>query len=255
MHGHLYRGSSLVRGEQIAEYLGAKYNPASGYENDVCIYVKPNIHVIKNFPNGFIDMIDDTKFISWLREHPKMSGIVASKYSYDYIKNEIPNKLVFIPQQHCNFERFIRDRKIINTVGIIGLPGNFQYSVDEMRDKLAQIGLQLLVKFDFETREDVVNFYKNIDIQIIWETQNRFFKNPLKIINAASFGIPTVGFPQNGYKEVEGYYIKAQTIDQLIEEIEKLKDEENYKTASKDLLSMTEKYHISKIAEMYKKLD
>lgn len=35
--GHLMRVSSIIRGEQIADYLGAKKNPESGYENDTTI--------------------------------------------------------------------------------------------------------------------------------------------------------------------------------------------------------------------------
>ena len=41
--GHLLRVSSLIRGNQMAEYLGGKLNPTEGYENDVCIYVKPHV--------------------------------------------------------------------------------------------------------------------------------------------------------------------------------------------------------------------
>ena len=33
-------GSGIIRGEQVAHKLGAKLNPTSGYEDDVCIYVK-----------------------------------------------------------------------------------------------------------------------------------------------------------------------------------------------------------------------
>jgi hypothetical protein len=256
---HLVGGSSIIRAEQIAKYLGAKHNPTSGYENDVCIYVKPtdfefnNYHVNSN-NKVYIDVIDSIVFMHQLHNHHEWLGIVASQYCYDTFKDKMLNKIVFIPQQHCNFERFVRNREEITTVGIIGLPRTFEYSIDEMRQRLEQIGLRLVVNYDFQTREDVVNFYKNIDIQIIWCTTQRTFKNPLKIINAASFSIPTVGFPHNGYREIDGYYVKAQTIDQLINEVEKLKNPENYKIASENLLEMAEKYHISKIAEMYKQL-
>ena len=41
--GHLMRVSSMIRGDQIADYIGAKLNPSSGFEDDVCIYVKPHV--------------------------------------------------------------------------------------------------------------------------------------------------------------------------------------------------------------------
>lgn len=253
--------SSLIRGEQIAEYLNAKLNPESGYENDVCVYVKPGFDRKTGKPfdtfakKTYIDIIDNKAYIRWLRERPELSGIVASEYCYDFLKTEMKERITFIPQQHCNFERFTRNRKEITTVGIIGTPSSFQYPIEDMRKRLKNIGLRLLTNFDYAKREDVVDFYKTTDIQIVWYYVLALLKNPLKIINAASFGIPTVGFPHRSYKEVEGYYIPAKTINGLIAEVEKLKNPENYERATKNLLPMAEKYHISKIAEKYRQLD
>ena len=81
-----------------------------------------------------------------------------------------------------------------------------------------------------------------------------FLKTPLKIINAASFSIPSVAAIHDGYKEVDGYYIGVRTIEQLIGEVERLKEPKNYKKASGGLTEMAEKYHISKIAKLYKQL-
>ena len=256
----LMSGSSLIRGEQIADYLGAKYNPESGYQDDVCIYVKPAMKPdaspdVQFEGKPYIDLIDYREYISWLRDNPKLSGIVASQYSYDFLKKtKLSNKIVLIPQQHCNFERLIRDRQEITNVGIIGAPRTFQYPIDEIRQRLDKIGLNLIVKEDFETRADVVNFYQTIDIQIVWDKVYRLLKTPLKIINAASFGIPTIGYPHKGYKEVDGQYIKALTIDQLVTEVEKLKNQAVYEKFAKGLLPMADKYHISQIVELYKKL-
>src|SRR3989304_8326463 len=33
-------GAGLIRGVQMAEYLGAKKNPTKGFKNDICTYVK-----------------------------------------------------------------------------------------------------------------------------------------------------------------------------------------------------------------------
>lgn len=35
--GHLQQISSMTREEQVAEAIGAKFNPQSGYQDDVCI--------------------------------------------------------------------------------------------------------------------------------------------------------------------------------------------------------------------------
>lgn len=254
-------GSALIRGEQIAKYLNAKYNPTEGYENDVCIYVKPAMKLDGSprdtfMKNSYIDVIDFKEYIDWLRQMPKVAGIFASEFALNHVKKlDLKNKLIYIPQQHCNFERFVRTRSEIKNVGIIGGPRAFRLPIDEVRDRLSRIGLNLFIKDDYQSRDDVVNFYKEIDIQIIWDTLYTWLKNPLKIVNAASFGIPTVGYPHKGYMEVEGFYTKSFTLDELIEQVEKLKNPENYQAAIAGPLKMAEKYHISKIAEKYLELD
>ena len=256
---HLMLGSSIIRAQQIAEYLGAKYNPRSGWENDVCIWVKPDLEAESAYvktagSKTYLDMIDYSRYVHWLRDHPNERGIVSSQFAYDILKEEMPGRIVLIPQQHCNFENFVRRRKKIANVGVIGSPRSFKYPLAEIGKRLEQIGLRLITNFNFQTRQDVTDFYKKIDIQIIWYTRRMFLKTPLKIINAASFGIPSVAAPHDGYKEVDDYYLKARTIDQLISEVKRLKNPQNYKAATKNLLGMAAKYHIKKIAKLYKQL-
>jgi hypothetical protein len=33
-------GSGEIRGKQVAEYIGARLNPETNFEKDLCIYVK-----------------------------------------------------------------------------------------------------------------------------------------------------------------------------------------------------------------------
>ncbi len=79
-------------------------------------------------------------------------------------------------------------------------------------------------------------------------------KIPTKIINAASFGIPSIAYPLRGYKEIEGYYVRASNMKELLTEVEKFKDKDYYKKWSGKVLKMSEKYHISEVAKLYKKL-
>ncbi|OFW53985.1 MAG: hypothetical protein A2163_07900 [Actinobacteria bacterium RBG_13_35_12] len=240
---------------QIAEYLGAKLNPERGYEDDLCIYVKPFIDT-KFAKNFYVDVVDGRTLFEWLIANPQIKIISCSQYNYEFLQSRLKgNKIIFIPQHHCNFERFKRNREQVINVGFIGSPGSFMFPFEEMRRRIESKGMTFIYKTIYSTRQEVFDFYKNIDIQISWRTIQYPFKNPLRFINAASFGIPTVGYPEICNKEFEGYYIQVKTIDHLIKEVRRLRDDPDYyKEFSNKIFKKANDYHISKIAKMYKKL-
>jgi hypothetical protein len=252
---YIYRGSSLIRGEQVAKYIGAKYNPKSGYENDLCIYLKPKtLDSVKD--GSYVDVSDAGEYlVEQLKNRLKIKVITSSQCTYEFVKERLKNDVVLIPEHHCNFERTVRSRKEINTVGFLGTPRSFTYPIDEMRKRMKKIGIEFITNFNYKNRQDVVDFYKQIDLQIVWYiADNSPFKHPGKFINAASFGIPSIANPQVGYKEFEGNYISIKTIDSLIVEVEKMKNKDYYSQWSSKIMKAAEKYHISKIAEKYKQL-
>ncbi|MFK5282474.1 hypothetical protein ACI3PL_23225, partial [Lacticaseibacillus paracasei] len=65
---------------------------------------------------------------------------------------------------------------------------------------LADMGLEWRFCNHYSKRRYVVDFYKEIDIQISFRPHHPrgiiLHMNPLKLSNAGSFGIPTVGFPE-----------------------------------------------------------
>jgi hypothetical protein len=126
----------------------------------------------------------------------------CSKVSYKYLKRISPNKVVFIPQHHCNFERLVRNRNQVTTVGVIGTPGFLARLPANFEKKLTPNGVNLLRYFSFRNRQDVINFYQKIDVQIVWRPWPSNLSNPLKIVNAASFGIPTLAYPENTFDSV-----------------------------------------------------
>jgi hypothetical protein len=251
---HLFRTSSLVRGEQIAQYLGCKYNPENGYEDDLCIYVKPpNLNNIKD--GDFVDVVDDFYIVQFLKSRPEIGIIFCSEFHHDCFKGRIKNKVVIIPHHHCNFERFTRSRRAIKTAGIIGNKRGVDLLEDELKRRLKEIGLDLIINNDFKDRENVVDFYKQIDIQIVWKNDALLAHTPMKLTNAASFGIPTVSKDCKNFKDFDDFYIHADnTIDGLIDEVEKLKDEDYYGEWSEKVRAEAEKYHISHIAQLYRQL-
>jgi len=251
-------GAGKIRGEQIAKYIRAKLNPKDGYEDDVCIYVKcipPLIYPKKTY----IDVVEDSAGLRWIKSHPKIGIIASSKSIFKYLSDKLPNNLVLISQHHCNFERVLRTRKEVKVAGIIGNSHAFQYPLDRLEEKLKNIGieLRLFVKKTFGGREEVVDFYKQIDIQLVWRPNtDGVLRNPLKLINACSFGIPTVAYPEVDFvTELDGYFLQAKNIDDLIKITKKLKDNSFfYEEWSDKALFNAEDYHIDNISKFYRQL-
>jgi len=247
--------STEIRGRQMAQFLGARINPAKKHKNDVCIYLKPsNLDGIED--GDWVDILDGGKFIKKLKKRPGINLIAASKRSYDWLKNHLANKVVLIPHQHLNWERQKRERKEVNTCGYTGSVSSIAREIYGRIEKaVREIGFDFVTCFKFRGREDAADFYKNIDILVIgaWELGDySIHKTPTKIINAASFGVPTVAYPLQSYKEIEGYYLPANNMKELLAGLKKLKAE--YDQWPDKLIKMAEPYHIENIVKLYQKL-
>ena len=250
---HLMRGSSLIRGEQIADFLGAKKNPADGFGSDLCILVNPHVNKYKELPqNSYVDLIDTKYFVDKLSQRPDLKIIVTSLPALSSIKMVLPqHKIYLIPQHHCNFERVRRTRKELTTIGFIGSPRNFQLDSEDFSKRCSGLGLKFMYKIDYKNRGHVCNFLQQIDVQLDWRPKSEA-NNPLKIINAASFGVPTIAFPKDGYQEIDGYYFKAENSDEIFEIISNLKrNGDEYTRHTQVGMIMAEEYHIQKIAKFY----
>lgn len=258
---YLHRATSYIRGEQIADYLGGKYNPESGFEDDICIYLKPKPRTFNQIKDGsYVDFSDTEAYLKeFLQNRPKIKVIASSQTSFDYLKKRLKNQLFLIPEHHCNFERAKRTRKKVTTGGIITNPSAITYrAYEEVKKRLSEIGLDFISCYDWKTRQEVVDFYAQIDFQVIalfgvYDPLDPF-RHPTKIINAASYGIPTVANWQFGYKEFEENYIAVKSLGELIQEAEKLTEPEYFDSLVSNLIKAAEPYHISQIAKLYKNL-
>ena len=103
-------------------------------------------------------------------------------------------EVILIPQQHCNFDRTKRTRPKIETIATIGTPPAFVHLPEGLEEKINQRGLKWMAYEGFRSREDVVDFYSKIDVQIIWRTWKQKLVNPLSTVNAMSYGIPTIAY-------------------------------------------------------------
>lgn len=252
------RLSSRIRGDEIAEYLDTRLNPTSGYENDVRIYVKPkSLDIVRD--GDWVDFLDSTGgFSALLKDRPKIKVIAASQCSYDCLKEYLTNEIVLIPSHHINQERIKRARKEVSVGGYIGSPSPVAFRMyDEIGTRLKEVGFEFVTCFNFKTKQDAIDLYRQIDLFIIgdWVGNDSPHKIPTKIINAASFGIPSIAYPLRGYKEIEGNYVQARNISELLVEVEKFKNRDYYNEWSNKVVAMAEKYHISVIAGLYQKLE
>jgi len=253
---HRYYLSTKIRGYQIGHFLDAKLNPKKKSKNDVNIYLKPSN--LDNIDDGdWVDVLDGGKFIKKLKKRPGINLIAASKRSYDWLENYLANKVVLIPHQHLNWERQKRERKKVDTCGYTGGSSPIAKEIYGQIEKAVR-----KIRFNFVTyfkktgsREDAANFYKNIDILVIggWELGDwSIHKTSTKIINAASFGVPTVAFPLQCYEEIEGHYLPAKNMKELLAGVKKIKKE--YDQWPNKLIKMAEPYHIENIVKLYQKL-
>jgi len=198
----------------------------------------------------YVDILDSAELVPVLKQRPLVRVIAMSQVQYDYLKKELKT-VVLIPHHHINTERFRRVRNDKLVGGFIGSPSKVAYEMyDKIRWEMTKINVDFTYNFHFKTREEMVEYYKSIDFLVIFNlnsNDNPAFRHPAKIINAASFGIPTFAIPIEGYREVEGFYFPIQKVEDI--DLNKLTPE-----FSDKIYQEAEKYHISKIAEEYKKL-
>ena len=265
-------GAGIVRGIQVSEFLGAKLNPTEGFEDDLCIYVKRVPP--KNYPkHSYLDVVDAPRAVQWLKTHPNIGVIAISEIAQEYLNKELNRKdVIFIPHHHCNYERWLRpEEKEVKVVGIIGSQNAFQYPIEDLRDALRDRGMELAYKPDFwETynnfpsengkngREKVCNFYKTIDIQVVWRLSAwsksyEPFRNVLKLENSGSFGIPTISYPEPSYvREWEHNFLEAHNIDELLRYVKTLKEQPAvyHEYAIRGWVKSQE-YHVDRIKQRY----
>lgn len=260
---HMQRVSSILRGEQMAAYMqNARLNPESGYENDICIYVKPNIKPGQDFKfEGipYLDLVDGFELVNVLRQHPKVTGIVFSDMDVETVTKMVSNKIVCIPHQHINFERQTRPIRKMWRIGIIGSELAVEYLPEEIKKGIADRGLELVHQSIMFPRSSVTHFYRRMDAMIVWRPYNLPYQpglyNPFKIVNASAFGLPTIALDEPAFHEMEDCYIPVSNVKNFFKALDTLRnDQVLYENMYNTCLAKAERYHISNIAKLYQAL-
>lgn len=260
---HLQRVSSILRGEQMAAHMqNARLNPTSGYQDDICVYVKPHIKRGEDYNfegHPYLDLVDGFGLIHTLNKYPEIPGIVFSDMDIETVSGLTKNKLVCIPHQHVNFERAQREREGVVNIGIIGSPAAFSFIPNEIRHGIANRKMKLIEHSVMYPRMSVVKFYQSIDVQIVWRPYHLPYKpglyNPFKIVNTSAFGVPTIALDEPAFAEMKGCYIPVKTPEEFLVELDALRTSKTlYNDISKMCLQKSERYHIENIAKLYQVL-
>jgi hypothetical protein len=266
--------SAITRGRQIAEKLGCSLNVE--YEkipdNETLVFVKgfcyePKRLIKEKNCKVFLDVIDSDVQLSYLWNNPEIGVIAISNIAHSFLRARLPftRKIVTIDEHHCNFLNEKRQRDKVEVVGYVGSKFRLDYEVYDIRKMLEKVGLEfkhLFVEDLSRTREEIVEFYKGIDIQLCISIPRMIpnmppeLKNPLKIANASSFGIPTVGFPELCWCTEDGCWVPSLDLASAVSVCKMLKESpETYNTIANNCISKSQKYSIDTIIERYKELE
>ena len=260
-------GSGEIRGRQIAEALGpdvAVVNPPHLTPDDIFIGIKvlPPPDVVGKVRACYIDVVDCHGAIPNVQEDDRITAIAIGDTSYDYLCSKIPSKRVIkIPEHHCNFERGIRRTHFpIKTLGYMGELSGLHLVPRFLGNALSKFGVDFVASYQYSCRQDVLEFYGRIDLQLAFRFDDRDgdvrseLKNPLKLNNAGACGIPTIAWPEANYlAEWKGGFWEVESIDDIVDVIENM-TLESYRMMIYQAIGRAEYYHIDRILPLYMEL-
>ena len=276
--------SAMIRGEQIAARLvGAvvhQYtNKASECvrKDDVCIFVKsfpaqgwPELVKVAQVKKCYIDIVDSLPALRNVRgegevdtaRHMDLGIISLGKSSHEYISEYLDrDDVILIPEHHCNFENAVRDKnRDVFKVGFCGYEENFHLDPVVVGRALSSIGAKFIYNITPNNRNACCRFYSSIDINLSFRVQSdpvmAKMKNPLKLANAGSFGVPTIAYPELSYvAEWDGCFAKTENLDQIVKAVSVLKSSKAaYENLSSLAYEKAKEYHIARILPLYKEL-
>ena len=259
--------SGEIRGRQVAKRLGALavVDPKKVYADDVCIFIKgyPTDDLLHGVSRVYIDVVDSYAVIPWLRNHPTAEAIAISYKGGRYLSDLLNMHVPVIIEHHCNFERM---RKVVTEPRVVGYVGELEFfhlDIQQVKSQLGLLGMEFIYLNTFKCRKDICDFYKKIDIQLTFRKDTDDYgkttgmlKNPLKLANAGSFGIPTVCYPEVTYvDEWDGCFIRASSVDEVTYWLDMLKQKPDmYADISNRAVVRAERYHIDNVVPMYLEL-
>ena len=248
------KGSARCRGGDIAAWLGndlAVCNPqlTKIQADDVIICIKK--FPFQAFPGKayYGDIVDGHKqMMLQLQKLPQVKIITMTHLAAKAAKEKwFPDhEVIWLPHTHCNNENEVRpfDREIKHII-FNGTDLSFpEKPWLEFKEKVEAKGFITHRPGNtvFQERGDKARLicrdsYLNADIAVsfrkpgfgLWYGND--LKGPTKLNNASACGVPSIAFPETAFKnnfEGPGLYAPVETIDQMVEECCKLRDNRDY---------------------------
>lgn len=268
-------GSGEIRGEQVGDFLGVSVRMMPSRPNGgINVWVKGQ--PVDDYPRGrsYLDMMDAGERVPWIRQHPDIGLIGISRTAIKWMQRKIGrDDIHLIPEHHCNYRRERRQRDQIRRVGVIGNRNAFWGITPEIVRTFAAMGLEFVYQVNpdgvrkyhgnpfqptvYVGQEGVRNFYRNLDIQVVWRPHlhsgSHMLCNPLKLENAGSFGIPTVAYPEPSYAaEWDKCFVPVQTMQEMFAAVKRLRDDRDYyRDMSERARERAEQYHIEHTSRKY----
>jgi len=256
--------SSKHRGDQIAECLGADF--MENEMKETLIFLKGyDDDTAKKYKNVYIDMMDSSLFLYQQDKiAPHVKFIVSSDVAKNYVKWRTEREIVVVPDSHLNFENYVRPvPKRIKAVGYVGNINRFDADIEDVTKKFEDAGFTfktMLMENAYYTREQICEFHKGLDLNIAFQKpRNAHYMPPElkthpKIVHAASFGIPTIAYPEVGFMRARGW-IPIHSVSEMVHSVVDLNaDMLRYKVLRELGLVYAKSFHVKVIAEMYKTL-
>lgn len=241
-------------------------DPADLNRDDVVVLIKvlPQADIVDAVDNIYMDVIDSTGTLQALDRFDKMKAIAISRLAYEYLAERYGNdRVVFIPEHHCNFERSLRVTDWpVRTAGYIGEEECFHCDAGELRRRLADIGVAFEFCTKYKNRKDVLDFYGLIDLQITFRIDEKHIgvpaklKNPLKLNNAGACGIPSISYPEANYvDEWDGCFWPAKDIEDIVGLVLMINGNKRfYRIMQSAAIGRAETYHIERVITNYTRL-
>lgn len=259
--------SSKTRGEQIAERLNAPVNVRMEPKD-----LPKHLVFVKTFPDDFdripksvtvwYDPVDSDIGLDMIAKRPEVKVIAIGKTAYKYLKARLNNQICVVPEHHCNFDNELHTVGEGLTVGYVGYPESIDLDLQTVKEELGKLGVgfvQLMMTKD-STRQDVVKFYRDlVDVQLVFRLPRLLqgmppeMKNPLKVANAASFGIPTVGFQELNYEEEFPIFQSCYDLEDVLNIVQRMVNHAWW-CKQDELLEKASHYHINNVVSRYKEL-
>jgi glycosyltransferase involved in cell wall biosynthesis len=151
--------------------------------------------------------------------------------------------------------------KIPKKVGYLGVQNQI-HQIDKIRNFCKDNNLDF-VSTDLKTKEECVEFLKDIDIGIVFLEENDRtqyvlkYKPSVKLINFQAMGIPSVCSPYESFKECAPptSYICSDDIDKTLDSIKMLKNNTDLRNSIyENGLKNAENYTLEKVVKIYKEI-